>query len=69
VSEIVWTDQEDDGMRSGNGFTVCGLGGFLTMPGILGRLGAPRCKHCCRILSIPDGDGAPFNTDEEWQYA
>lgn len=31
------------------------------MPGILSRMGAPRCKVCCRRLGIPAGDGAPFN--------
>lgn len=69
VSEIVWEDSEDDGMRAGMGTTLCGRRGFLTMPGILSRMGAPRCADCCRILGIPTGDGAPFNQDAEWSDA
>lgn len=44
-----------------NGVTVCGLRGSLAMPGFPSRLGLPRCRHCCRIVGVPMGNGAPYN--------
>lgn len=58
VAEIVWTD---DDMTRGVGATVCGRRGDLVMPGLLSRMGLPRCAHCCRLAGIPRGDGAPYN--------
>lgn len=43
------------------GTTLCGKSGALRVPGILSRMGLPRCKECCRLLGLPNGDGAPFN--------
>jgi hypothetical protein len=43
------------------GTTACGLKGWFSMPGISGRLGAPRCPKCCDVIGIPRGDGAPYN--------
>lgn len=61
VAEIRWEDDDGEDGPRGSGHTVCGLGGDLAIPGIFSRLNLPRCKHCCRILGIPDGDGAPAN--------
>lgn len=58
VSAIDWEDGE---MISGAGVTVCGLKGRLTMPGLVSRMSLKRCTRCCRLLRIPQGDGAPFN--------
>lgn len=58
VAEIVW---RDDDQINGHGITVCGERGFLDMPGILSRMGAPRCPRCCKALGVPQGDGAPYN--------
>ena len=74
VAEITWWDDgtRDDGtpeMIRGDGVTVCGKRGFLHMPGIFSRMGAPRCPACCKALGIPKGDGAPKNTEEAWQDA
>lgn len=44
-----------------HGVAVCGLRGIMEMPGIFSRMGARRCKNCCRILGVPQGDGAPYN--------
>lgn len=41
--------------------TVCGNKGRYAMPGIISRIGAPRCPKCCKIVGIPAGDGAPYN--------
>jgi hypothetical protein len=43
------------------GTTVCGRKGQLYMPGVASRMGAPRCKRCCKLLGIPLGEGAPYN--------
>lgn len=59
---IVWDDED---MTGGVGVTVCGLKGYLIMPGIFSRMGLPRCAHCCRIVGVPEGDGAPFNQHVE----
>lgn len=50
-----------DGQPAGVGYTVCGLRGRLAIPGVFSRLGLPRCAHCCRMVGIPAGNGAPFN--------
>lgn len=61
VSSIAWEDGE---MIAGLGTTVCGRQGRLSMPGILSRLGCPRCRKCCRALGVPAGRGAPRNVLE-----
>ena len=58
ISEIEWEDAE---MVSGEGVTVCGLRGFMFMPGMVSRLYLERCAHCCRLVGIAPGAGAPFN--------
>jgi hypothetical protein len=59
VNDILWDDDQE--MIVGTGTTACGASGRLKMPGIFSRMDLPRCKHCCRKLGIPAGDGAPFN--------
>lgn len=59
VSAIKWEDPPD--RISGEGETVCGKRGWLSMPGIFSRMGATRCRQCCKALGIPQGAGAPFN--------
>ena len=52
----------DGGMPRGiEGTTACGRSGRFDMPGIFSRMGAPRCRQCCKKVGIPPGDGAPFN--------
>jgi hypothetical protein len=42
--------------------TACGLAPRrMVMPGVISRLGLPRCAHCCKKLGVSRGDGAPFN--------
>jgi hypothetical protein len=65
VSEIVWLDDE---RIAGHGVSVCDQRGRMSMPGILSRMGAPRCKRCCKVVGIPPGDGAPANLDTEWAH-
>jgi hypothetical protein len=65
VADIAWEGDGVDEMRQGTGTTLCGRRGFLTMPGILSRIGTPRCAHCCRLAGVPRGAGAPFNFDIE----
>lgn len=48
---------------SANGVTSCGRTGLLSIPGVFTRMGAPRCKQCCRRLNYPLGIGSPKNDD------
>lgn len=43
------------------GGTSCGIASNLNIPGLFSRMGAERCKHCCRILGLPNGTGSPKN--------
>jgi hypothetical protein len=45
----------------GLGRTVCGVSSTLSYPGVLSRLGAFRCRSCCRLLDVPAGKGHPRN--------
>ena len=56
---------EDDLPRAG--VAVCGYSGPLAMPGFCSRVGLERCAHCCRILGIPRGKGAPYNSGEPYR--
>lgn len=47
----------------GQGFTVCGLGGDLSIPGVFTRMGAKRCDRCCDRRHMPRGIGSPKNDD------
>ncbi len=47
--------------RQGEGETACGRRGYLYIPGFATRLGAERCRHCCRKIGFPDGKGSPKN--------
>jgi hypothetical protein len=66
VSSIVWDDEAF--LVSGEGETLCGQIGILAMPGIFSRIGRPRCPECCRLTGVPEGDGAPYNSEgsEGW---
>ena len=59
VASIEWEDPPD--MIGGQGETVCGRKGRLFMPGIFSRMSLKRCPRCCRMLGLPQGNGAPFN--------
>ena len=41
--------------------TTCGMERVMRVPGIFSRMGAPRCKRCCRKLGWPEGVGSPKN--------
>lgn len=38
--------------------------GWVTLPGVLTRLGEPRCARCCKKTGLPLGDGSPKNNRE-----
>lgn len=54
-------DIKKRGELSGVGETLCGRKGELQIPGVLSRMGLPRCHHCCRMVKMPDGLGNPRN--------
>jgi hypothetical protein len=58
VSSISWDDGEE---IAGYGTTACARFERLSMPGLFGRMSAPRCRLCCLVAGVPTGDGAPFN--------
>lgn len=58
VASITW---EDADRIAGHGVTACSQFKRLVLPGVLSRLGAPRCRVCCAIAGLPDGKGAPMN--------
>jgi hypothetical protein len=53
--------EDEDPVGVSEGRTACGLQGTLQMPGVMERLGLPRCIACCDVVGIPYGDGAPYN--------
>lgn len=61
IAAIEWDPDYQDQMIRGLGITLCGLSGRLHMPGIFSRMGRKCCSKCCRLMSIPEGYGAPFN--------
>lgn len=55
-------DPETDQFYTGvPAIMCCGREGKVVMPGILSRLRAPRCRHCCRRAGVPYGFGNPYN--------
>lgn len=36
----------------------------VSIPGMFTRMGAERCKGCCRATGLPAGTGSPKNSDE-----
>lgn len=55
-----WTQEMVDGgglhLRA-----ACGLRAQMALPGVLARLGRPRCKRCCKAIGITQGNGCPAN--------
>ena len=60
IAKIEWEQEEGD-MIVGHGIACCGAKGRFSMPGVFSRMGLARCKHCCRIAGVPEGEGAPEN--------
>jgi hypothetical protein len=58
----VW-DDPDYSAQDAHGQTVCGYRGWLNIPGLFSRAKLPRCRTCCRIAGMPEGDGSPKNDD------
>lgn len=56
-----WLERTSDGGMIGR--SACGREALWELPGILSRLGRPRCAHCCREVGIPRGDGCPVNDE------
>ena len=45
------------------GLAACGQPGRYIAPGVMHRLGLPRCVRCCDSLGIPWGNGTPVNDE------
>lgn len=48
----------------GDGSTLCGRQGTMTIPGIFSRMSAKRCERCCARTGMPQGHQSPKNIDE-----
>lgn len=48
---------------------ACGLRTAFDAPGIVSRLGNPRCKKCCKALGIPQGSGSGANDQSLKRFA
>ena len=46
-----------------DGVSTCGLRKRWVIPGVLSRMGMPRCAHCCARPGWPRGDGSPKNDE------
>ena len=58
-----WDDAERN-WGANHGTASCGLQSMFWIPGIFSRMGAPRCKRCCRATGLPQGKGSPKNDPE-----
>lgn len=43
------------------GIAACGRSARWYIPGLLSRLGMPRCIPCCKRIGIAPGNGTPAN--------
>lgn len=46
-----------------DGVSTCGLRNRWVIPGVISRMGMPRCANCCARLGWPKGVGSPKNDD------
>lgn len=58
VAAITFADSD---RISGQGATACGEFTGMSMPGTYSRMCAKRCRKCCLVAGVPEGEGAPFN--------
>ena len=66
VLHLPVTLEDPDGFDDGDGsagVVACGRRGGLWRPGVLSRLGAPRCARCCTASGTQPGVGSPRNDD------
>lgn len=63
VAKLINADTADEEWY-GEGFTACGRGGRLYIPGLFTRMGAKRCDRCCDRTGFPRGFQSPKNVDE-----
>ena len=58
-----WHDPEY-GAYDEHARTACGNRGWYSIPGLFSRMGAERCRRCCKARGYPTGTGSPKNDDE-----
>jgi hypothetical protein len=64
LSPVDQEDLADQSYLDGPVRLACGRSAaWVSIPGVLTRLGAPRCTGCCRATGIPPGVGSPKNGD------
>jgi hypothetical protein len=40
---------------------ICGRWIYAQIPGVASRVRSDRCRHCCRLLGLREGQGTPLN--------
>lgn len=63
IKEIDW-ERADEQWGGEVALLACGIRTNVVIPGIFARMGAPRCKNCCRATGFPQGIGSPKNDDQ-----
>lgn len=63
IGSLTNGDTADDDWH-GDGDTACGRFGRMVIPGLFSRMGASRCKRCCKVTGMPQGAQSPKNIDE-----
>ena len=67
VRDADWTDENRTDMAAEWGVSspvrlACGrTAAGVWIPGMFTRMGAQRCKGCCRATGLPEGKGSPKN--------
>lgn len=64
LASIEGTVADWDDCAGGPGVASCGrVGEWWTIPGLFTRMGANRCRSCCKAVGYPWGKGSPKNDD------
>ncbi len=54
---------DDEEAYDEDAVTECGLRAGMEIPGVLTRMGSPRCAACCHQTGMPTGVGSPKNDE------
>jgi len=63
LSDGQWAQWEPGDWLTGPVRLSCGrTAAGICVPGVITRMGAPRCTGCCRAVGYPPGKGSPKNS-------
>ena len=61
ITEADWDTLDRE--WGGHAVMACGREGRVSIPGMFSRMGANRCRACCKAMGFPTGKGSPKNDD------